>query len=73
MARPVHVEIKAKPGEPIERMLRRFQKKVKKEKILEEVRNRRYYEKPSTKRRRKKLQRQRIMRQLREAREAKEQ
>ena len=30
-----------------ERMIRRFLKKVKKERIIEEVRDRRYYKKPS--------------------------
>ena len=34
-----------------ERMIRRFLKKTKKEKIIEEVRDRRYYKKPSVKKR----------------------
>ena len=34
-----------------ERMIRRFLKKTKKEKIIEEIRDRRYYKKPSVKKR----------------------
>ena len=39
--------MKPKPGESAERFIKRFCKKVKKFKIIEQVRNRRYYEKPS--------------------------
>ncbi len=39
-------------GNP-ERMIRKFIKKTKKEKILEELRDRRHHEKPSVKRRKK--------------------
>ena len=73
MAKPVNAEVKSRPGEPIEKLIRRFSKQVKKEKIMEQLRERRHYKKPSEKRRRKALQRRRIMKQLREAREAKEQ
>ena len=55
MAKPVNVEIVPRKGEPIERAIRRFTKKVKKEGIIEEYRNRKYYEKPSVKKRRKKI------------------
>ena len=51
----INVEVEPRRNEAIERTLKRFTKKVKKEKILEEYRNRMYYEKPSSKRRRKKL------------------
>jgi len=34
-----------------ERMIRRFLKKTKKEKIIEQIRDRRYYKKPSVKKR----------------------
>ena len=45
-----------------EKMIRRFIKKCKKEKIVEEVRDRRYYKKPSDKKREelKKAERRRI-------------
>ena len=46
----VNVETKVKKDEHIDRVLKRFIKKVKKEQILEEFRDRRYYEKPSEKR-----------------------
>lgn len=47
-----NVTVKARHcGNNVERMIRRFIKKTKKEKILEEVRERRYYKKPSEVRR----------------------
>lgn len=53
-----HVNIKVQPkkDEPFERMLKRFMKKVKKEKIIEQVKERRYYEKPSVTKRKAKLE-----------------
>ena len=45
-------EIKVKRGEPIDKALRRLKKKMDKEGVLKEIRNRRYYEKPSEMRRR---------------------
>ena len=42
-----------------ERLIRRFLKKVKKERIVEEVRDRRHYEKPSVKKKIKKERAQR--------------
>ncbi len=44
---PVNVEVKPRPNESQERMIRRFNKKVKKSGILDEIRERKYYEKPS--------------------------
>ena len=52
MARNVNVKVVRKENESIERLLRRFVKRVKKEGILEEYREKMYYEKPSTKKRR---------------------
>jgi ribosomal protein S21 len=46
----VNVETRAKKDEHIDRTLKRFVKKVKKEQILEDFRDRMYYEKPSEKR-----------------------
>ncbi len=40
-------------NEPLERALRRFKKKIEREGILREVRDRKHYEKPSIKKRRK--------------------
>ena len=39
--------MKPKPGESAERFIKRFCKKVKKMRIVEQVRERRHYEKPS--------------------------
>jgi len=66
MKRTVVAEVKSKgPNEPLERLIRRFNKKVKKEKILEQVRANRHYEKPSEKRRRRAKQRKRVLDKLR--------
>jgi len=47
------------PKESAERMIRRFIKKSKKERIVEEVRNRRRYKKPSIKKKEKRERAQR--------------
>lgn len=52
----VNVKVQPKKDEPFEKMLKRFMKKVKKERIIEQVRERRYYEKPSVTRRKAKLE-----------------
>ena len=53
-----------------EKMIRRFIKKCKKEKVVEQVRDRRYYKKPSDKKRqdRKKAERRRIRDELKKQR-----
>lgn len=51
----VNVKVDARNFENFERMLKRFMKKVKKERIIEQVKERRYYEKPSVVERRAKL------------------
>ena len=43
-----------------ERMIRRFIKKVKKERIIEEVRNRKRYKKPSVAKKEKRIRAQRL-------------
>tara|TARA_B100000809_G_scaffold218140_1_gene224614 strand:- start:299 stop:502 length:204 start_codon:yes stop_codon:yes gene_type:complete len=43
-------EVKLKPGETVEKALRRLKKIVDREGTLKEARNRRHYEKPSRKR-----------------------
>jgi small subunit ribosomal protein S21 len=43
----VVAEFKRNPNEPIEKVLRKFKRKVKEEGILFEVKNREFYEKPS--------------------------
>ena len=46
-------EIKLKKGEPVERALRRLKKKMDREGTIKDVRNRRAFEKPSARKRRK--------------------
>jgi|TARA_R110000851_G_scaffold16567_2_gene53821 small subunit ribosomal protein S21 len=57
-----HVTVIARYKEPAERLIKRFSRKVKKEGILEELRERRFYKKPSTKRREERLRRKRVIR-----------
>jgi len=49
MAKSINIEIRAKKNENIDRMIKRFSKKVKKERIIEDARERAFYEKPSEK------------------------
>ena len=51
-----NVKVVPKKGVPFEKMLKRFIKKVKKERVIEQVKERRYYEKPSVTRRKAKLE-----------------
>ncbi len=46
-------EIQLKKGEPVERAIRRLKKKLDREQTLKKFRERRRFEKPSAKRRRK--------------------
>ena len=46
-----HVKVALRKNETVERMIKRFSKKVRTEGIMEEARERMFYEKPSTKRR----------------------
>jgi small subunit ribosomal protein S21 len=50
--RPINVEVYPKKNEPIERTIKRFSKKIKKERIIEEFKENMYYEKPSEVKRR---------------------
>ena len=58
---PVHAEVYVRDQEQIERAIKKFTRKVKKCGILEEVRERRYHTKRSVKRRKKKLEKQRLI------------
>ncbi|MDX1630225.1 MAG: 30S ribosomal protein S21 [Thermoanaerobaculia bacterium] len=61
----VHV----KDDESFENALRRFKRKCEKEGVLKELKKRQYYEKPSTKRKRKAMQaRKKMLRKLAEER-----
>ena len=59
-----HVTVHARYKEPAERLIKRFSRKVKKEGIIEEVRDRRFYKKASAIRRHKKLRRKRVAQKL---------
>jgi len=72
MSKPIHVEITPRRNEQPERMIRRFTKKVKKEEILEQVRDRKYYVKPSEVRRKKRREREAVLKKLQAQREAKD-
>lgn len=47
------VEVKLKKGENVDKALRRLKKKMDKEGTMKEIRNHRYFEKPSERRRKK--------------------
>ena len=64
MSRPINVEVKNYNNLPIDVLIRKFNKKVKKERILEMYRERMYYEKPSDKRRREKTRRKKLIKKL---------
>ena len=56
-----HVETRVRKDENIERAIKRFSKKVKKEGIIETVRERMYYEKKSDEKRRLKKRRKAVL------------
>ena len=64
MSKSVNVEVEARTRhmEENERLIKKFSRKVKKSGILELLKERRYHEKPSLKRRRKKLRKKRVSR-----------
>jgi len=65
MSRAILVEVKPKHrDEPVERLIKRFVKKCKKERVVENYRDRMYYEKPSIVRKREKERRKRVTQKL---------
>ena len=64
MGNVVHVKVVARKDEPAERLIKRFMKKVRREGIMEEVRERMYYEKPSVKRSRQRRLRKKMFEKL---------
>lgn len=70
MAGPINVEVRLKDGESGEKLIRRFSKKVKKVGVLDEYRDRMYYEKPSKIKRLKKIRRKKIAQKLQREKEA---
>ena len=65
-----NVEVHLRNREPVERMIKRFLNKVKKEKIVEEVKSREFYEPPSVVRARTKARRRKVLAKLRRERES---
>ena len=65
--RPVNVSVRPRGrNDTQERMIRRFIRKCKKERVIERVRENQYYEKPSTVRRKEQKKRRRVLDKLRE-------
>lgn len=65
MSKVIQVEVKPKyPHEPLDKMIKRLNKKVKKERLMEKVLEKRFYEKPSVRRRKEKKYRKKILEKL---------
>ena len=65
---PAHVSVRPRKDENPERVIKRFLKKVKKEKVIELYRKRtEYYEKPSVVKSRNKKRRKMILKKLRDS------
>ena len=63
--RPVNVSVKPRyRDEPPEKLIKRFMKKVKNERIIEKVLERKRYVKPSVKRRKEKIRRKKLIQKL---------
>ena len=59
-----NVQVKARRNESSEALIKRFNRKVKNEGIVQEVLKRKYYTKPSVKRRLEKIKRKRVLEKL---------
>lgn len=59
-----NIEVKARKNESVESLIKRFSRKIKETGIIKEVLDRRYYEKPSVKRRLDKIKRKRVLEKL---------
>ena len=70
--KPINVEVVVRKGEPLDRAIRRFKKKVKKDGVLERHIKGKRYEKPSVIRRKKKIERLRLIEKQNELRRADE-
>jgi len=65
MGRPINVEIRSRDkNENLERMIKRFTKKVKNSKILDVYKERQRYEKSSDKKRKDKTRRKKLLEKL---------
>lgn len=64
------VAVKAEKGESAERLIKRFNKKIKKIDLMRTLRDRRYYKKPSEKRKEAKRRREVTLKKLAKERES---
>ena len=73
MSKPIHVEVEAQTRDKYEneRLIKKFCRKVKKNGDLDLVKKRRFYEKPSVKRKRKRERKLKITREITEKHNAK--
>ena len=62
----INMEVVVRRNEDPKRAIKRFVKKCKKEKVIEQVRKYDYYEKPSVKRKRARARRQAVLKKLNE-------
>ena len=67
---PVNVQVHLKRNESQEHLIKRFMKKVKNERIIEEYRENEFYEKPSVVNARKRKRRKNVYKKLRMQQEA---
>ncbi len=61
MSRAVNVQVVAKGNMPGEVLIKKFSRLVKKSGLIQEVRERRYYEKPSDKKRKERIRRKKLI------------
>tara|TARA_B100000686_G_scaffold303882_1_gene341063 strand:- start:148 stop:360 length:213 start_codon:yes stop_codon:yes gene_type:complete len=67
--KPINIDVKVRDNESVERALKRFTRKVKKEGILQDVRERMRFEKPSAKKARVAKQRKKVLDKLKRERD----
>jgi ribosomal protein S21 len=65
--RPINVQVHLRRDESPEHLIKRFMKKVKNERIIDEVRDREQYEKPSVTNAKKRKRRKSVMKKLQAA------
>ena len=66
MKRAIRVEAELRyADEPVERLIKRFLKKAKKERVVEQCLERKFYEKPSLRRKKEARRRQKVLEKLR--------
>ena len=61
MSRAVNVQVVARGNMPGEVLIKKFNRLVKKSGLIQEVRERRYYEKPSDKKRKERIRRKKLI------------